>query len=192
MRQFRDLCSFVLRPVIAPKIILSKWRHPGPTGITLDPVVSSAIASTTSPAIPACFTAARVASANARMWSSCDCVAYSGSSRLRWSGYSASAEASSPRLLSTRETRTLRVPKSTPATMAIKVPSCHASTSASRDSARRLRGSHSPRRKSWLPRDARSRSHRCNAASSAGVESQPHRRRQRYSAGSLVNAPSPT
>src|SRR5947207_13776350 len=57
--------------------------------------------------------------AKARTLSSCDCVAYSGSSRSRWSGYSGRAVASSPRSLSTRETRTLRVPKSTPATIAM-------------------------------------------------------------------------
>src|SRR5207245_2262157 len=53
------------------------------------------------------------------MWSACDCVANSGSSRLRCRGYSATAEASKPRSLSTSETRTLKVPKSTPATTAI-------------------------------------------------------------------------
>src|SRR6266705_3232746 len=53
------------------------------------------------------------------MWSACDCVANSGSSRLRCRGYSATTEASKPRSLSTSETRTLKVPKSTPATTAI-------------------------------------------------------------------------
>ena len=38
---------------------------PSPTGTTLEPVVSSAIASTWSPEMPAAFTAARVASASA-------------------------------------------------------------------------------------------------------------------------------
>src|SRR6266704_353063 len=66
-------------------------------------------------------TTSRVAAARARMCSSCDWVAYSGSSRLRWRGYSAMAEASRPRSLSTMETRTLNVPKSTPATTAIYV-----------------------------------------------------------------------
>src|SRR5436853_7846729 len=53
------------------------------------------------------------------MWSACDCVANSGSSRLRCRGYSATAEASKPRSLSTSETRTHKVAKSTPATTAI-------------------------------------------------------------------------
>src|SRR5437016_8230475 len=56
------------------------------------------------------------------MWSACDCVANSGSSRLRCRGYSATAEASKPRSLSTSETRTLKVPKSTPATTAMPFP----------------------------------------------------------------------
>ena len=89
------------------------------TGITLEPVVSSAIASTSSPPIPASFTACLVAAAKAAIWSPCDCVAYSGSSRLRCKEYSAMAEPIRPRSLSTNETRTLNVPKSTPATMLI-------------------------------------------------------------------------
>src|SRR5581483_593326 len=90
--------------------------------MTEDPVVSSAMASILSPGTPACLTAACMASVSARMWSSWDCVAYSGSSRLRWRGYSAIADPIMPRSLSTMETRTLRVPKSTPATIAIRIP----------------------------------------------------------------------
>src|ERR1044071_6851925 len=85
--------------------------------MTEEPVVSSATASSCSPEMPACFTAERMALASARIWSSCDCVAYSGSSRLRCSGYSETAEPSMPRSPSTMETRTLNVPKSTPATI---------------------------------------------------------------------------
>ena len=94
---------------------------PSPTGMTLEPVVSRAIAATWSPEIPAALTALRLASASPRMWSSCDWVAKSGSSRLRWRGYSETAEPITPFSLSTIETRTLSVPKSTPATMAMLV-----------------------------------------------------------------------
>ena len=47
------------------------------------------------------------------------CVAKSGSSGLRRSGYSATPAPRRPRALSNREARTLRVPKSTPATILI-------------------------------------------------------------------------
>src|SRR5262249_25635002 len=75
-----------------------------------------------SPETPAAFSAFCDASASPRMWSSCDCVAKSGSSCLRWSGYSETAEPITPLALSTSETRTLSVPKSTPATMAMVNP----------------------------------------------------------------------
>ena len=90
------------------------------TGTTLDPVVSRAMASTCSPEMPAEATALRVAAARARIWSACAWVAKSGSSRLRCSGYSSTAVPRRPRWLSTMETRTLSVPKSTPATMAMR------------------------------------------------------------------------
>ena len=74
---------------------------------------------------------ARVASAKARMWSAWLCVAWSGSSFLRCSGYSAMPEPSRPRSLSKMETRTLSVPKSTPATMLIDASTCDLVRSAS-------------------------------------------------------------
>src|SRR5664279_4621535 len=87
--------------------------------MTVEPVVSSASAVTAEPGTPAFASAAPVASTSACMWSEWRCVAWSGSSRLRSTGYSAIAEPSRPLTLSNRETRTLCVPKSTPATIDI-------------------------------------------------------------------------
>src|ERR1035438_467145 len=54
------------------------------------------------------------------MWSAWLCVAWSGSSFLRSSGYSAAPAPRRPWTLSKTETRTLSVPKSTPATMLMR------------------------------------------------------------------------
>src|SRR6266404_6036187 len=88
--------------------------------MTLEPVVSMARAATWSPDMRAAAVALRVASAKARMWSSWLWVAWSGSSFFRCSGYSATPEPRRPRSVSTMVTRTLKVPKSTPATIAMK------------------------------------------------------------------------
>src|SRR5215471_2703060 len=90
--------------------------------MTLEPVVSRAMASMEWPSIAADFMALWVASANAFMWSVWDWVAWSGSSFLRWRGYSATPEPRRPLVLSKMETRTERVPKSTPATMDMSAP----------------------------------------------------------------------
>src|SRR3569623_617014 len=71
-----------------------------------------------------------MATDSAAIWSACDCVAKSGSSRLRCNGYDADAVPTGPHSLSTNVTRTLNVPKSTPATTAIvcscgkRLPAC--------------------------------------------------------------------
>src|SRR6266436_536119 len=152
--------------------------------MTEEPVVSSAIASTWSPEIPAFFTASRVAAASARMWSWCDWVAYSGSSRLRCRGYSARAESSNPRSLSTMETRTLRVPKSTPATIAISRP-CYrpgADTCPSPCTAWLLRKQPATRSIGWRRRGAQSRFRRSNAEVFATQVFPRRPRRRRYTA----------
>ena len=93
---------------------------------TLDPVVSSAIAATRCPSTPVSASTRRVASTSASIWSLCRCVANSGSSRRRRSGYSADAVPSRPRSLSSSVTRTLSVPKSTPAAIMFLDPGCGA------------------------------------------------------------------
>jgi hypothetical protein len=61
--------------MIAPQVVLAERLQPSPTGITLDPVVSSAIAATCAPSMPVAFSASFVAAASAAIWSLCDCVA---------------------------------------------------------------------------------------------------------------------
>ena len=75
VRQRRDLLRLCLGAVIAPQVVLIERLQFAPTGTTLDPVVSSAIAATASPPIPASAIALRVAITSARIWSACDCVA---------------------------------------------------------------------------------------------------------------------
>src|SRR5205823_4140967 len=89
------------------------------TGMTLEPVVSSAMASMAWPSTPEFSMARRVANASAFMWSAWLWVAWSGSSFLRWRGYSPTPAPRRPLTESKIETRTLRVPKSTPATRLI-------------------------------------------------------------------------
>ncbi len=149
------------------------------TGTTLEPVVSRAIAATFLPDIFAVTNAFCMASARARMWSAWLCVARSGSFLLRCSGYSEMPDAIFPRSVSVSETRTLRVPKSTPATIAMEVPfSSRADRSASRNNVWPLREA---RRQPWRnsrPRDARIRFRRCSAAVFASPEF-PRRPRHR-------------
>src|SRR5258708_7566075 len=87
--------------------------------MTVEPVVSSAIASTLGPAVFETSSAVFMAATSAFMCASCDCVAKSGSLRSRLTGYSETPHPNAPRALSTIETRTLWVPKSTPATNAM-------------------------------------------------------------------------
>src|SRR6185437_11576199 len=90
---------------------------PSPTGITDDPVVSSASARMSCPSTLASASAIRIASTSAFICASCDWVAKSGSFGSRRSGNPATPAPSWPALLSTIATRTLCVPKSTPATI---------------------------------------------------------------------------
>jgi hypothetical protein len=107
-----DLGGFALGAMVAPQIVIVQRRSPSPTGMTLDPVVSSARLRVASPSTPAASSARRMAVTSACMWSRCDCVAWSGSSFLRVSGYSPVAEPSRPLCtLSKIDTRTLSVPK---------------------------------------------------------------------------------
>src|ERR1043166_7248613 len=87
--------------------------------MTVDPVVSRAIYLLSSPRTPDSFNAIFIAPTSAFIWSACDCVAKSGSVFDRWIGYSTTPLPIVPFLLSTIETLTLAVPKSTPATIGI-------------------------------------------------------------------------
>src|SRR6185437_2494058 len=83
-----------------------------------------AMAATSAALAPVFLSISRIAAASAFIWSPWDCVAWFGSSRLRCSGYCADAVAMDPLRLSTRVTRTLSVPKSTPATVVMQRAPC--------------------------------------------------------------------
>jgi hypothetical protein len=101
VRERGDLGGFLPRTVIAPQVVVAERLQPGVDGDDAR--------------------AGRV-DRDRRDLAACDCVAKYGSSCLRCSGYSDTAEPSRPRSLSTIDTRTLSVPKSTPATTAICAP----------------------------------------------------------------------
>ena len=114
-------CGFVLGAMVAPEVVvverLQVCVHRDDAragGVERDALRS--LARRRRPRSPARCMAATSAS----MWSAWDCVAKSGSSRLRdAAGIRAVRRTERVRAsLSTMETRTLRVPKSTPATMA--------------------------------------------------------------------------
>jgi hypothetical protein len=49
----RDFGGFALGAMVAPEVVIVQRNNPGPTGTTLEPVVSSAMASIWSPRTPA-------------------------------------------------------------------------------------------------------------------------------------------
>ena len=120
MRDLGDLRRLALGAVVAPKVIIVERahrridrHHARPGGVERDRGHLVA-ADAPPPSRPAASPArARACGRRATAWRSRD------RPRCRCSGYSATAEPSRPRSLSTIETRTLSVPKSTPATMAM-------------------------------------------------------------------------
>ena len=87
MRGVGDLGGFVLGAMIAPEVIVVEGRHVGVDG---NDGGAGGVDGDGQDLVPddagLGYERSRVAEARARMWSSCDCVACSGSSRLRLSG----------------------------------------------------------------------------------------------------------